>query len=224
MLDTLEPAVFQNAFRKSGLCPFDKDQVGYSRIMRSVTGLSSENMDLCIIKPVPASKASDRAGGSLELIESSLSSSQIQNFRNNIGKLWNGPIEDQSLYYLWKKLSAETYVRSPKPIIQSVEIITDPDFLSKILGERELIEFEVDNEESSNFGKEFYLNMHIPLEILINLLPEKQYVEERIPIREELEQSDTNIEKPCPVNESRRTGEHVTNESSDLVIQGKFHK
>lgn len=96
----LTPEMFKNGFRTCGLFPLDADAVPYHKYCKA-------------LDPVPKTsetKTHDDVQGTikaLELLEFKIGKEKVDIFKNS-GELWDGDIEDTSLFLIWRELVLET--------------------------------------------------------------------------------------------------------------------
>ncbi|KAJ8969067.1 hypothetical protein NQ314_001969 [Rhamnusium bicolor] len=93
----------RNGFKVSGLCPFNEHNVKFTKL--SKTSLSEENRggNLAINAKILLSGLEDRIGRERK------NSFEMCLLEGNIE--WNGPIEEKTLYEIWKSIKLETNER-----------------------------------------------------------------------------------------------------------------
>lgn len=102
VIDELEGSVIKNAFRRSGICPFNVDNVDFNRILKT----TSTSSNISAANHTPDNRQNE-IKIALEVMELSLLPHQVSSFKNNAEDEWRGLLEDKSLYMLWRKLNAK---------------------------------------------------------------------------------------------------------------------
>ncbi|XP_055528078.1 uncharacterized protein LOC129720616 [Wyeomyia smithii] len=116
-IDSLEnkDTTLTNGFRKCGLYPFDADAIDYKSFPKPLEKPSTApaTSSAKIGSEEDLSDANDASipenRGFLESLNSRLSSEKLYAFRANRNNLvWSGPVEDVSLFYLWRNAVNES--------------------------------------------------------------------------------------------------------------------
>lgn len=120
----------KSAFRKSGIFPFDVENIEFSRILPPITATDSQEQlwnEEATVPTIaePFSGEKNVPVDRLQHFESLMGNSVLNSFRKSAG-VWTGSKEYSILFTIWKQMSkeAEHSTKSPNPITDTMSTET----------------------------------------------------------------------------------------------------
>lgn len=101
--NSLKTNTVPNGFRKTGLYPFNPDEIEYSKLVSS-TELSENSEKSRKVDTVSSSNCDINLF--LSTFESRIGESKLELFHSS-GENWKGPVEDKSLFDFWKNIHSD---------------------------------------------------------------------------------------------------------------------
>lgn len=100
-MDSLEgKKLLGNRFEKCGLHPFNVYAVNFTKIFKCRRNIA---------EPEIVKKHLMNMKKTVHIFESFIDDSKIKTFKQNKSCVWNGPMEDKSLFDIWYKLSHQDF-------------------------------------------------------------------------------------------------------------------
>ncbi|XP_021695977.1 uncharacterized protein LOC110675391 [Aedes aegypti] len=109
-----------NGFKRCGLYPFDPNSVDYSSLTSG--NIVATDPSPPLPKLPPSAKTDSLQESAIDQLESYLSPPQLKCFKQNLTtRNWTGPIEDTSLFAVWKRMRNNTNaLENPESVVETV--------------------------------------------------------------------------------------------------------
>ena len=98
MSETITPSMLVNGFRKCGLHPWDPNNIDYySKTVRN-------NLESPATEEIQQEISKTEINQHLRFLDTKIPEDKLVSFQRSLGNNWTGNIEDDSLFYVWRKL------------------------------------------------------------------------------------------------------------------------